>query len=251
MSMRSGASVSQLLAVSSVPRGARMTRALSMRVMVLDVSHAPFAGRLAVSGAADRAPTAATTGSLHAGMRPGSHDALGPLARRRYRGPYGDPRPDAARARAASARTRSSGALDVRGAWKSQPWRRPAARCQDLRRGSRPSAAAAARRARPSTRGPPGWRRSGSNRRWPGRALLVLGHQRRGRHLRDHEAGIKPGLRRQERRQARQRRVDQHGDAPLRERADLADRQRDHVGREGHRLGVEVAARQHHARRRR
>ena len=39
-----------------------------------------------------------------------------------------------------------------------------------------------------------------------------------------------------------QRRIDQHGDAPLGERADLADRQRDHVGGERHRLGVEIAA---------
>ena len=34
----------------------------------------------------------------------------------------------------------------------------------------------------------------------------------------------------------RQRRVDQHGDAALGERADLADRQRHHVGGERHRL---------------
>ena len=56
-----------------------------------------------------------------------------------------------------------------------------------------------------------------------------------------------PGSRRQERRQAGQRRVDQHGDAPLGERADLADRQRDHVGGEGDRLGVEIAAGQRFA----
>ena len=35
MSIRSGASVSQLLAVMSVPWGARITRALSMRVMMV------------------------------------------------------------------------------------------------------------------------------------------------------------------------------------------------------------------------
>ena len=46
-------------------------------------------------------------------------------------------------------------------------------------------------------------------------ALLVLRHERRGRHLRDHEAGVEARLRREERRQPRQRRVDQHGDAPL------------------------------------
>ena len=55
---------------------------------------------------------------------------------------------------------------------------------------------------------------------------------------------LSPGLRRQERRQARQRRIDQHGDAPLGQRADLAERQRHDVGGEGDRLGVEVAARQ-------
>ena len=55
---------------------------------------------------------------------------------------------------------------------------------------------------------------------------------------------LRPGFGRQERRQAGQRRIDQHGDAALGERADLADRQRDHVGGEGDRLGVEIAARQ-------
>ena len=73
-------------------------------------------------------------------------------------------------------------------------------------------------------------------------ALLVLRDERRGRHLRDHEAGVQPRLRRQERRQAGERRIDQHRDAPLRQRADLAKRNRDHVGGEGHRLGVEIAA---------
>ena len=38
--------------------------------------------------------------------------------------------------------------------------------------------------------------------------------------------------------------IDEHGDASLGERAYLADRQSDHVGGEGHRLGVEVATRQ-------
>ena len=39
-----------------------------------------------------------------------------------------------------------------------------------------------------------------------------------------------------------QSRIHQHGDAPLRQRADLADRQRQHIGREGDRFGVEIAA---------
>ena len=76
------------------------------------------------------------------------------------------------------------------------------------------------------------------------RPLLVLRDQRRRRHLRDHEAGIEPRPWRQERRQARQRRIDEHRQPALRQRADLADRHGDHVGGEGHRLGVEIAARQ-------
>ena len=47
---------------------------------------------------------------------------------------------------------------------------------------------------------------------------------------------------RQEGRQAAHLRVDQHGGAPLGDRADLAQRHRDHVRGEGHRLGVEIAA---------
>ena len=47
---------------------------------------------------------------------------------------------------------------------------------------------------------------------------------------------LRPGLRRQERGQAATARVDQHGDAAFGERADLAQRQRDHVGGEGNRL---------------
>ena len=74
------------------------------------------------------------------------------------------------------------------------------------------------------------------------RALLVLGDQRRGRHLRHHESGIETRLRRQKRRQPRQRGIDQHGDAPLGERADLAGRDRQDVGGKRHRLGMEVAA---------
>ena len=37
-------------------------------------------------------------------------------------------------------------------------------------------------------------------------------------------------------------RIDQQRDAPLRQRSDLADRQRQDIGREGDRLAVEVAA---------
>ena len=75
-------------------------------------------------------------------------------------------------------------------------------------------------------------------------ALLVLRDECGRRHLRDHEARAEAWMRRQEGRQAGQGGIDQHGNPPLGQRADLADRERDDVGGEGHRLGVEVAARQ-------
>ena len=53
-------------------------------------------------------------------------------------------------------------------------------------------------------------------------ALLVFRDERRRRDLRDHEPRVQPRLRREEGRQAGQRRVHQHGDAPLGERTDLA-----------------------------
>ena len=57
-------------------------------------------------------------------------------------------------------------ARSTEGARESRSLERPpGARCRRWRRRSRPSARAAARRARPSTRGPPGWPRSESNRR--------------------------------------------------------------------------------------
>ena len=75
-------------------------------------------------------------------------------------------------------------------------------------------------------------------------AALVFGNQRRRRHLRDHEAGIEPRQRGEERGQAGQRRIDQHGDPPLGNRADFTQRQRDHISSESHRLGMEIAARE-------
>ena len=48
------------------------------------------------------------------------------------------------------------------------PGLRTAVRCRPRRWRSPPSAAGGARRARPSTRGPPGWPTSGSSPRWPG-----------------------------------------------------------------------------------
>ena len=55
---------------------------------------------------------------------------------------------------------------------------------------------------------------------------------------------FRPGSRREERRQAGERGIHQHGHAPLGQRADLAQGHGDHVGGEGHRLGMEIAARQ-------
>ena len=75
-------------------------------------------------------------------------------------------------------------------------------------------------------------------------ALLVLRSQRRGGDLGRHEAAVDAGIGRQERRQFAHRRIDQQGDAPLRQRADLADRQGNLVGGESDRFGVEIAARQ-------
>ncbi len=49
----------------------------------------------------------------------------------------------------------------------------------------------------------------------------------------------------QERRQSRQRGIDQERDAALGQRADLGDREGQHVGGERHRLAMEIAARQH------
>ena len=71
---------------------------------------------------------------------------------------------------------------------------------------------------------------------------LFSRRQRRRGDLRDHEAGVDAAVLDQERRQAGQRGVDQQRDAPLGERADLGDRERERVGGERHRLGVEVAA---------
>ena len=75
-------------------------------------------------------------------------------------------------------------------------------------------------------------------------SLFVLGDERRRGHLGDHESGVKPRLGREERRQPGERWIDQKRDPPLGERADFADRERNHVGGEGDRLGVKVAARQ-------
>ena len=69
--------------------------------------------------------------------------------------------------------------------------------------------------------------------------------KRGGRDLRHHEAGIHAAVGDQERRQAAHLGVDQQRDAPLGDRADLGDRQRQLIGRERHRLGVKIAARQH------
>ena len=81
------------------------------------------------------------------------------------------------------------------------------------------------------------------------RQRLVLGRQRRRGHLRDHEAGVDAAILDQERRQAGEVGIHQQRDAALRQRADLGDREREVVGGEGDRLGVEVAAGQDFVRR--
>jgi hypothetical protein len=61
--------------------------------------------------------------------------------------------------------------------------------------------------------------------------------------VRDHQPGIQSAVLDQKRRQPAHLRVDQHRRAPLRNRADLAKRHCDRVGREADRLRVEIAAR--------
>ena len=75
------------------------------------------------------------------------------------------------------------------------------------------------------------------------RELLVLAHQRGGGDLGDHQARVEAGLGSEEGGQPEgEGRVDEERDAALGDGADLADGERQDVGGEGHRLGVEVAA---------
>ena len=80
------------------------------------------------------------------------------------------------------------------------------------------------------------------------RQLLVLAHQRRGGALRDHEAGIEPGIADEERRQQRDRR----NRSARRCAVSLIEpisaiAMRNDVGGEGDGLGMEIAARKHRA----
>ena len=124
------------------------------------------------------------------------------------------------------------------------PARRPAARCRRCGEIFGHVAAGAARRAPPSRRDLPGWRGSGSNRRSPAaRAACSRSPARPPSPAAIMKPELSPGSGVEERRQAEtERGIDQHRDAPLGDRADLAERQRDHVGGKGHRLGVEIAA---------
>ena len=73
---------------------------------------------------------------------------------------------------------------------------------------------------------------------------LVLGDERRGHVLRDHEAGVQPAFGRQERRQpVGEARVYESLDAPLRDAGQLCNGHRECVQREGEGLAVEVAVR--------
>ena len=155
----------------------------------------------------------------------------------RYRAPESGPPRAAGRAPSTHRGPASRTGLERSGAWKSHPCaaaRSSMARMFDDILGHGEEAARAMRRHRDMVLLIGGSRdRIDARRIGP---LLVLRDERRRRHLRDHEAGIQPRPRREEGRKPRQGRIDQHGDAALGERADLAKRQRDHVGREGDRL---------------
>ena len=76
---------------------------------------------------------------------------------------------------------------------------------------------------------------------------LVLRGERGGGDVGHHEAGVEACFSDKEGRQAGERGVDQQSDAPLRQGADFRDGQRQCVGGQRHRLGVEVAAGEHFA----
>jgi len=69
----------------------------------------------------------------------------------------------------------------------------------------------------------------------------AFGHERGRRDLRDHESGIDAAFFDEKCGKAAHLRVDEDRDPALGQRADLADRVGEHIGREGDRLGVEVA----------
>ena len=71
---------------------------------------------------------------------------------------------------------------------------------------------------------------------------FVFGGQRSRSDMGDHEAGIDAAFGGEERRQAAEACVNQERDAPLGKRADLGDGERETVGRQRHRFGVEIAA---------
>jgi hypothetical protein len=80
------------------------------------------------------------------------------------------------------------------------------------------------------------------------RERLVFRCQRRGGDVRHHETRVDSGIAHQERRQSRQRLVDQQGDTPLRERSYLGDGQSEDIGGERHRLAMEIPSGKHFAR---
>ncbi len=79
------------------------------------------------------------------------------------------------------------------------------------------------------------------------RKCLVFRRERGGGDLHHHEAAVQAALFHEERRQAAHVLVDEQGNPALRQRADLGDRERQVVGGERDRLGVEIAAREHGA----
>ena len=230
ISMRRGASVSQLLAVSSRPCGARMMRVLSSRQ-----AHrvAPSkVGRSSAQAPRDSAPDETSSVTRLADVR-------------RKVAIVGEPR-DVARG-SARARVRAA-TLDCE--------RR--VEIAALRGSDQLDADDARRRSRPCGQAPRAVRRHGDmvlligggryrSRRLPDAPVACSRTRGRGGHLRDHQARIDPGSGVRNAGKPDRARIDQQRDAPLGQRSDLTDGERQDVGREGDRLAMEIAAGQNFA----
>jgi len=69
---------------------------------------------------------------------------------------------------------------------------------------------------------------------------LILGGERGGGHLGDHEARIQSALLHEKSRKAAHARIDEQRDAPLGNRADFRDRKRHRIGGQRHRFSVKL-----------
>ncbi len=191
---------------------ARMTRALSMRVMRSHLHGSPMARRGSATGCEQLgegrqivAELAAATLTLPHGGGRGIRTLGRPGGGREapMKAALQSARWAVRSRRAPSARTRSSASLDLKGAWKSQPWQAASSSMATIcvrfsAIGSSRRAACAAIDTWSSWLAEVGIESIAAGVG----ALLVLRRQRRGRHLRDHEAGVEARLGRQERRQA-------------------------------------------------